>query len=693
MHINKLTYQILTILGIPKIHTDLLWDLTFLFLVLGGLYFVFVFFFRNKLSRLRLKTKGKRQELAPIISNFLFHSPEDPKDEQKEYVQLKIRIREYLNDRSFRKIISQILFDLQKDVAGGTRERLFKLYKQLELHHDSFQKLESWRWETVAQGILELSEMEVEESYQLIQKFINDRRSVVRKQAELATVGLRKDGIDFLLDTTRHSISEWQQLKLIETLGKIKNYRPPQFKAWLLSQNKDVVLFALRLIKHYNQKGAEASIKELVKHKNDEIKTAAIQCIVDFNFVSALGTLKKVFWKSSNMVKINILNAVASLGSAYDILFLEEVASKESSFIIVGKAQSTINTIKPETVLPSKDILKVSHDEGKKGSFSKMDEEDTENKVDAIEVTYEEVLQSPPETIEVEDIEFYDAMEIPEPKNKTQPVEPISPTFELQPIEEGYGNSIDQLLGVLPPIGEDLDSSALVKGYDSISDLEKSQLVERLEEFADERELPLLEHIAENESNSELRFKAFKAMQSIKQSVPMDKGGNLPTKGTELPLEQQSIFYALYQYASDLDSKLILLKELMDVGDEKEIPFLKGLLAISHGALLKTVRKALDKLENRILVQEVNLSDEPPEAPKEMDGNGNTERVQNEEGQKRDLEDDERIPLELLFLYEELGIKAAKKEGQDTFPFDFELSEEFFLEGSTDTQNEKKDHE
>ena len=182
-------------------------------------------------------------------------------------------------------------------------------------------------------------------------------------------------------------------------------------------------------------------------------------------------------------------------------------------------------------------------------------------------------------------------------------------------------------------------------------------------------------------------------MQSIKQSVPMDKGVDFAKKGTELPLEQQSIFYALYQYASDLDSKLILLKELMDVGDEKEIPFLKGLLAVSNGILLKTVRKALDKIENGSAVQEATFGDEPPEASREMNGSGNTERISMGDGEKKDLEDDERIPLELLFLYEELGIKAAKKEGQDTFPFDFELSEEFFLEGSGDTQNGKKDHE
>jgi len=622
----------------------------------------------------------------------LFHSPEDPKQEQKEYVELKIEIREYLNDRPFRKIISQILFDLQKDVAGGTRERLFKLYKELELHHDAFKKLESWRWETVAQGILELSQMEVDESYQLVRKFINDRRGVVRKQAELATVSLKSDGIDYLLDTTRHSISEWQQLKLIEVLGKRKDYRPPQFKGWLLSQNKDVVLFALRLIKHFNQKGAEPSINELVKHKNDEIKIAAIQCIIDFNFKNAVQILKDVFSRSSNAVKINILNAIAVLGTENDIPFLEKVATQESSFVIVGKAQSTINAIAPETILPSKDILKVETEESSK---SPVTESQTKNENEEIEEVSGASLE-PEETdlasIEVEDIEIFDDVEFPKPKTVEKSSEPFVPAFELNTIEKEYGKSMDDLLGLVPSGGKDSYSKDLRATYDSISPSEKSRLVEMMSTSADEKELPLLEHITENEADSELRFHAFKTIQSIrKESNTKKENGDkaLQCKENQLSLAQQSIFYPLYHHTDDLDARLTLLQEITEVGDEKEIPFLDSVVSGGNKKTAETAQKALDAIIAK------NVGAEFAEQPKEIERfpDENIQVGQDDlVSEVKHLENDDRIPMELFLLYEELGIAQSKKAKKETPLFDFELSEEFFAEFQK-AANQTKNHE
>lgn len=677
MHISKATYPIFLLLAVPKIHTNLLWDLTLLFLVLGVIYFISVFFFKEKISKKNLKTRGKRSELAPVISNFLFHSTEDPKQEQKEYVELKIEIREYLNNRAFRKIISQILFDLQKDVAGGTRERLFRLYTELELHHDAYKKLGSWRWETVSQGILELSQMEVAESYQLIRKFINDRRGVVRKQAELATVGLCDEGIAFLLDTTRHRISEWQQMKLIETLGKRKDYVPPQFNGWLLSQNKDVVLFALRLIKHYNQKGAETSINELVKHKDDEIKAAAVQCIVDFSFKSALPIFKNRFWQSSNRIKISILNAMASLGNEDDLAFLNKVASTAKSFDVISKAQSTINAIAPETILPTKDIIK---DKKQPELF----DDPSASPGMSIEIEQENDVADTPsiESIEVEDIEFFEEIEVPEKENKEKDISPDStsssdPSFELKSIEEEYGNSMDHLLGLVSSDKTDEDIDGLIGTYQNMSASEKTNKIEELGQRKGEEELPLLEHIAENEADSEMRFHAFKALKSIQDC---DRGKDdlknerEPSDDT-LPLARQSVFYDLYHYTSETDARLILLRELMDIGDTRDIPFLDSLLWENEASIVKLAKKAIAHLGQKGEVDSATISIEEFE----IQGNG-TEISENgtSDEEIQAVGEDHRIPMELFMLYEQLGI-ASTDERAEPFPFDFELSYEFFL--------------
>ena len=291
-----------------------------------------------------------------MISEFLFYEEDADKSEKSHYIDLKIQIRELLKNEFNRKVLTEILLDLRKDVSGDTKERLFKLYQDLGLEKDAFEKLKSWRWEIISKGISHLTQMHVESAYGFITKFINHRRGTIRKQAEIAIVTLRPEGVNYFLDTTRYKISEWQQLKLLDVIRNQENVDPPRFKMWLTATNKHVVLFALRLIKYYNQNDANTSLIELVKHKDNQIKAEAIGCIKEFYVVDALPTLKQVFSKCNVDIKIAILGAIGDLGATQDVTFLQNVSQSESSFSVKSKALATINIIIPGTVMPTKGI-------------------------------------------------------------------------------------------------------------------------------------------------------------------------------------------------------------------------------------------------------------------------------------------------------------------------------------------------
>ncbi len=295
-----------------------------------------------------------------MISEFLFFEENATKIEQCEYINLKIEIRDLIKDEFNRKVLSGILLDLQKDVSGITKKKVFRLYQELGLQEDAYAKLKSWRWEIVSQGILELTQMQVTEAYGFITKFINDKRGVIRKQAEIATVTLKHEGISYFLDSTTCKISEWQQLKLLDVIRNLEGFQPPKFKAWLTSGNSYVVLFALRLIKYYNQNDAYSSIIELVKHSNNQIKAEAIGCIREFNILEARDTLKLVFYKCNTDNKLLILDTLAIFGQREDISFLQMIENKEANFSVKSKALSAINTIYPESIMPTEGIQHIS---------------------------------------------------------------------------------------------------------------------------------------------------------------------------------------------------------------------------------------------------------------------------------------------------------------------------------------------
>jgi len=149
-----------------------------------------------------------------------------------------------------------------------------------------------------------------------------------------------------------------------------------------------------------------------------------------------------------------------------------------------------------------------------------------------------------------------------------------------------------------------------------------------------------------------------------------------------LPSAQHSIFYNLYHYTDEVGIKLILLKELMTIGDEKELPFLKSLLDEKEKAITKIVEEAIEIIQKKGMkkpkhFKKSNHKEEHPSNLFESEIEPNTFSSK-----------DDRIPMELFLLYEELGIESCKDNEDGPSPFDFELSPEFFVRN--DSQHEFK---
>ncbi|TLP79700.1 HEAT repeat domain-containing protein [Maribacter sp. ACAM166] len=346
----------ITLITAPEFNVEFLGWLTLVFLILAVVYFVGTFFIRNSIGTYNGRSKDKKMEFSPIISEFLFYEDSNSKEEKKNYLNLKVQIRDSIKDNFDRIILTEVLLDLRKDLSGQSQTVLIELYKDLELHATAYEKLSSRRWQVVSSGILELTAMEVLDSYALILKFINHRQSTIRKQAEKAVVTLKEEGINYFLDNTKYKISEWQQLKLLDVLRHKQNFDPPQFSLWLTSTNTHVVLFSLRLIKYYKQSDAVQSIITLLKHKNGAIQLEAIDCIKEFYFEEAIPTLKMVYPRANNDAKIAILDTLGEIGSITEVEFLKLLEKKEKNFNVKSKVISTLNKINPESILPTKNI-------------------------------------------------------------------------------------------------------------------------------------------------------------------------------------------------------------------------------------------------------------------------------------------------------------------------------------------------
>ncbi|MEW2922063.1 hypothetical protein AB1A65_11380 [Muricauda sp. ANG21] len=109
-------------------------------------------------------------------------------------------------------------------------------------------------------------------------------------------------------------------------------------------------------------------------------------------------------------------------------------------------------------------------------------------------------------------------------------------------------------------------------------------------------------------------------------------------ENTNLPKYLQSIFYQLFQHTKDLECRLILLDEMLEVGDKKEIPFL----------------------------EELETNEEPKISSKAFEIKC---ALQEKLGITADREK-RRLPMNLCFIYDEFNIRPNKIDSE----LDFEVA-------------------
>lgn len=590
------------------------------FLAMGFIYICSAFVFKKtKSTRSRLVLERKK-EFTPLISAFLFFNPESPAADYEAYIAMKIKIRQMLKDSLNRKVLTEILLDLGKDLSGDAQQQVFSLYQDLELHKDAFKKLRSWRWELVSKGIEELTEMSVVRAYPFIKKFINDRRSVIRKQAQLATVTLHPEGIGYFLDTAQYRISEWQQMSLLDILQHKENFEPPKFKAWLISKNRDVVHFTLRLIKYYNQNDAREELIQLVRHPSNRVKLEAIECIDKFHVYESLEILKAVFKKGNTDVKIAILNAIAHMGSEADLEFLKRTAEKDPNFIIRTKAEGSINAISPGSISPSDDVEDISPE--------------VANPRQAAEAKYAESLVENGKQTEFDHnpAEFQKKAAIREAEDQT--MVDLHLLDEVQDCLTGMNESLprEEEAERVPDFNPHVLNEGEEKLNPYVSEAPAKDLVAKAQHVLPDPEKIRPENTGITESdpdiseidwdNRRLDFEAFLESGSIwddnPQAVGIEKEPEtsrevhedypaeddeiieiIRDKGPELDIPGTSIFVRLFD-KTDRDGKLILLEEIRRIGELKECHFLKTLRE-EDPQLLRVARKVIAELEQRYL--------------------------------------------------------------------------------------------
>jgi hypothetical protein len=418
---------------------------------------------------------------------------------------------------------------------------------------------------------------------------------------------------------------------------------------------------ALRLIKHFKQNDAKASLIELLKHRNNQIKEEAIYCLKEFNVVEAVETLKLVFWRCSTDLKVMILGAIADLGDSGDIEFLEQIAHKKLHFSVKSKALNAINTIAPESIMPTKDIestdnIIVPEDIIIEAMTTESNEEHAVEKgMDtAMEVSAEHSDAIPFEVdFPIKEVISDENSDMEEPEEQLLDFLPIVMT-SIEELEEGEVdvNLLEVVYSVIETTNkteeeeeeEEIveDASNLAPGItdvsisflpivvendiDNVLSNEEKLFQESIidfdllyEEIDWEQEKMVIEEILEkNSDEAEKQTEEINLIKVIYEELVVDGKDNVveeqfikrpepqENRADDEPKDEEieaikSVIPKPFEFDEETSALIRLLADIEDFGDHREIPFLTNLLKEEYRPLIRErIRDVIYGIEKAI---------------------------------------------------------------------------------------------
>jgi hypothetical protein len=254
---------------------------------------------------------------------------------------------------AFRKIASddyrrQVLIDQMIDVSvnlkGESREKLTRLYNDLELDRDSLARARSRRWHKRIKGFRELAFMGIRDGNEEMVNSLNSKNEILRMEAQIALVRLSDNDHFEFLSHLKRPFSLWEQITLHDLI--IQHELPvPDFQRFLGSENPTVVMFALRMIREFKQKEAESEMKKVLLHRDPRVSKLAVEVAGDLDMRSSLDTMKRMYkFQEYN----NCLEIVKSMGKMPDtsmLGFLKLVLDKEDDVQLQIEAVKAIENM------------------------------------------------------------------------------------------------------------------------------------------------------------------------------------------------------------------------------------------------------------------------------------------------------------------------------------------------------------
>lgn len=238
-----------------------------------------LFFFMTLFKKIkRLHELRKKQEYQAVIDDLLFNYLFNERNVEK--IIESSEFKEHHNKRLFQQLMIKALIGLHHNYSGIYRQKLESFFAESGLAEYSLQKLNSNNWEYTVEGIRDLSSLSYMPAYPRIVSFKNHKNNFVKTEVLLGLIKLK--GISELLKFKNSEVyfNDWVQSNILYIVKNHKIPAPHNLEELLESNNKSILLLAVRLINHYGMAEHYNSLSQFYTTTTDsELKKEIAQLL------------------------------------------------------------------------------------------------------------------------------------------------------------------------------------------------------------------------------------------------------------------------------------------------------------------------------------------------------------------------------------------------------------------------------
>lgn len=262
---------------------------------------------------------------------------------QGELTKTVVRLNALKNrNEIFEQSLIKLLVYFKLNLSGAITRIISSAYSRLKLRQFTLDKLNSRMWFVKTQGLTEAQEMKDNHAIPAVSSLIADENDDVRVAAYTALIKLNSKEPFAFLASEKEELSEWHQILLMDAILKADGLEIPEFKVYLTTENKSIILLATKLICHYQQFDAIPKLLSMLDHEDTFIRNQIICALGMLNATSAEERLMKQYPTENNKNKSQILSTLGVIASGFSIDFIRDKFLKAEHFSLLKSAGAAI---------------------------------------------------------------------------------------------------------------------------------------------------------------------------------------------------------------------------------------------------------------------------------------------------------------------------------------------------------------